>query len=332
MKKIIVSLVAVVAATLSYAQSSMLATLSHEGEISTFYGQGALKAAHAAATHGDIITLSSGSFNAVNITKAVTIRGAGMAVDSTAQTEPTVITGDFIISIPDDVTERLTLEGIYNNFTVSVGGNLKNATFLKNRFNKIDYYDGGTATNLTMIHCRVSNVIDPYNNWTVSCVNCIINGMNASSNNNFEFLNCVVRNDYFDQSSIGTSSFKNCVLVLTQESYNYILSTSAVAYNCIGIGMSTLFNNIPNNTNIMKSYADVFKTYTGTYSDSQNFDLTETAKTTFIGIDGTEVGIYGGNMPFSPTPTNPQITKCNVAAKSTADGKLSVDITVNGAK
>ena len=49
------------------------------------------------------------------------------------------------------------------------------------------------------------------------------------------------------------------------------------------------------------------------------------------GTDGTEVGIYGGSLPYDPTPTNPQITKFNVAAKSTADGKLSVDIEVNSA-
>lgn len=110
------------------------------------------------------------------------------------------------------------------------------------------------------------------------------------------------------------------------------LSSSAVAYNCIGIGYNIIFKNIPNTTNKIKNFADVFKTYRGTYNDDENFELTENAKTNFKGIDGTEIGIYGGNMPYSTTPTNPQITKCNVAAKSTADGKLSVDITVNGAE
>ena len=94
-----------------------------------------------------------------------------------------------------------------------------------------------------------------------------------------------------------------------------------------------MFNYMPNKSNAMKSYTDVFKTLTvSSYNDSENFELTDEAKTTLLGIDGTQVGIYGGNMPFDSTPTNPQITKCNVAAKSTADGKLSVDITVNGAE
>lgn len=50
------------------------------------------------------------------------------------------------------------------------------------------------------------------------------------------------------------------------------------------------------------------------------------------GTDGTEVGIYGGSLPYDPTPTNPQITKFNVASKTTADGKLSVDIEVKSAE
>ena len=91
MKKFYCSLVALMAATLSYAQSSLLATLSHEGTISTFYGAGALRAAHAAAADGDIITLSSGSFVSTDITKGITLRGAGMEVNSEVHGEPTII-------------------------------------------------------------------------------------------------------------------------------------------------------------------------------------------------------------------------------------------------
>ena len=85
----------------------------------------------------------------------------------------------------------------------------------------------------------------------------------------------------------------------------------------------------------MTEYATLFKTYPGgplALLDSETFELTDAAKTQYLGTDGTEVGIYGGNLPFDPTPSNPQITKCNVAAKSTADGKLSVDIEVNAAE
>ena len=95
-----------------------------------------------------------------------------------------------------------------------------------------------------------------------------------------------------------------------------------------------MFTNIPNTTNMILTGAlsTAFKTYTGTYNDNETFELTDAAKAQYKGSDGTEVGIYGGSLPFDPTPTNPQITKCNVASKSTADGKLSVDIEVSAAE
>ena len=95
-----------------------------------------------------------------------------------------------------------------------------------------------------------------------------------------------------------------------------------------------MFANIPNTTNMILTGAlnTAFKTYTGTYNDNETFELTDAAKTQYLGSDRTEVGIYGGSLPFDPTPTNPQITKCNVASKSTADGKLSVDIEVSAAE
>ena len=329
MKKVFSMLVALTAATMSFAQSSMLATLSHEGEISTFYGATALRDAHNAATHGDIITLSSGSFVSVDITKAITLRGAGCEINTELQIEPTVITGNFTIKIPDDVTQRLTIEGIYHNHNLFYQNNLKNATFIKNRF-KYFAYSNGTLKNATFIHCRIADGLYLNSNSTASCVNCVIwhpDSYNSSSN--FEFQNCVIRG--VGLSNINSSSFKNCVLIATNS--NDYVHSSCIAYNCIGIGSNVIFNSMPNQTNRIKGYSEVFKTLNGaTYNDSENFELTDEAQTTLLGIDGTQVGIYGGSMPFDSTPTNPQITKCNVAAKSTADGKLSVDITVNGAE
>lgn len=328
MKKMFLLLVvALTAVTNVFAQSSMLATLSHEGQISTFYGTTALRDAYNAAVHGDIITLSSGSFLSIDIQKAVTIRGAGMGIDATAKVEPTIITGNFNLNIPEDVTERLTIEGIYSNHSIYYGGNLKNATFIKSRFKEIDWSSGGRLTNATFVHCRIADEISLSENSSASFINSALWDLYSTTNTSAECLNCVI---YADFPCVYNSSLRNCVL-LTKSSN--MLSSSSIAYNCVGIGYSGLFNYTPNQTNAMKSYAEVFKTLTSTtYSDSENFELTDDAKASFLGIDGTQVGIYGGNMPYSSTPTNPQITKCNVAAKSTADGKLSVDITVGGAE
>ena len=76
------------------------------------------------------------------------------------------------------------------------------------------------------------------------------------------------------------------------------------------------------------SYQEVFENFTGTFSLEESFILKDEIATGFLGGDGTQVGIYGGFLPYSPRPTYMVIKRCNVANKSTIDGKLSVEIEV----
>lgn len=331
------SLVALACATVSFAQSSMLATLNHQGSISTYYGATALGEAYKAAAHGDVITLSSGTFVATNISKAITVRGAGMGIDTTQVVEPTVISGDFTIDIADSVSNKLTLEGIYSNHTITYK-NLRNASFLKSRLKKITDYSSTTSIlkDANIIHCRIADELRLANNSSALCINSVIEDPHSYSSTtaNFEFVNCVIVVDYYNLCDVKSSSFKNCLLKTRLA--NGFVDGSCTAYNCVGVNSSSIFKYITNSTNrCVSSYADVFKTYAGSTLDkldNERFELTDVAKTTYLGMDGTQVGIYGGNLPFDATPSNPQITKCNVAAKSTADGKLSVDIQVKAAE
>ena len=330
MKRVFSMLVAIVAATMSFAQSSMLATLSHNGEITTYYGATALRDAYNASQHGDIITLSSGSFAAVNIEKALTIRGAGMQVDTITKTYPTIIAGNFDINIPDSVEQRLTMEGLYNNSTVTVYGTLMNASFLKDRFFRITYINPSITRmkNLTFIHCMISTQVQIPSESSASFISSYVANPygNSSSSSVFEFSNCFVLNF----NNVYNSTFTNCILYGSNSSF--YLSSSNSAFYCLGkSSTNNMFDFMTNttNTNFTGEFNALFKTYTGAYSDTETFELTDAAKAQYLGGDGKEVGMYGGSLPFDPVPTNPQITKCNVASKSTADGKLSVDIEVS---
>lgn len=328
MKKIILSLVAaIVATTATYAQSSLLATLSHGGTITTYYGATALSAAHEAAVDGDIITLSSGSFNTVTITKGITIRGAGMAIDPTTQSEPTILKGDFSITMAQEAASRLTIEGVYCNGEATINANLKGSTFLKSRFKKLSS-GNYKVENLTMIHCKVTNGMSfNTNNATFSCLNCIIwEPMNSPG----EFINCVIRKQTLSYY-LSPCTFKNCIFVGCM---NSTFDNNNTIYNCVGLNKEgyNLFDGITNSTNLVLSdYSAIFKTCTdGTYSDNETFELTTNAASTYLGTDGRQIGIYGGTMPFDPRPSNPQITNCVVAPKSDANGKLSINVTVQG--
>ena len=323
-----------------FAQSSLIATLSHEGEITAFYGSNALQDAHRAAVHGDAITLSSGSFAATDITKAVTLRGAGMQLDTVNNVLPTTIIGDFAIQIADTVTKKLTVEGIYHNHQITVKGQLKGARFIKNRFKEFEVYSGSTSSgkivNSSFLHCKITESFSIYQRCDVLLNNCYVCGLSSNyTTSSVQFLNSVVqiKNGYI--SSNNNIVLYNCIFIgINSGSNSDYLSSSCVAYNCVAMNCreNKFFKNIPNTTNQMSTFQAVFKDFTGTYYDNTTFELTDEAKGKFLGTDGTQVGIFGGNFPFDPTTSNPHITKCNVAAKSTADGKLSVDIEVNGAE
>lgn len=335
MKRFLLTILCSLFMFVSYAQSSQIAVLSHNGTASVFYGATALRDAYSAAANGDAITLSSGSFMSVDIAKAITLRGAGMELDTVQNIEPTIITGDFYIAIPDTVSQRLVIEGVHSNDEITYKGLLNNPVFIKCRFKDFETPAGAgndCLYNANFIHCKIVGSLytvaagDYYTASSASFINCVVADARGW---NFYFENCVLKYNDYEFNFSKNNYYKNSIIEGGFKSR--ILPSEAFSYNCVGINDVNLFENITNSTNTMSTAAEVFKTYDGgdiQQLDSENFELTDAAKAKFLGTDGKEVGIYGGTFPFSSTPTNPQITKCNVASKSTIDGKLSVDIEV----
>lgn len=326
--------VAAVFTNSTFAQSSVLATLSHDGTVTPYYGVSALKEAYDAAVDGDVVTLSSGLFTAVDLTKSVSIHGAGMALDTVNVIEPTVIAGDFKINRSSSETASITIEGIYHNGIITYDS-CHNTMFIKCRltdFFSNKSYATSRLKEVYFVHCRIGSFLDLAQNSSASLINCVAENCSGQNykTSNFEFRNCVLR---VNPSTINSSILRNCIIISTNQYATFSKSNSF--YNNIGISSQTIFPDLPNQTNKrLTEYTSVFKTYTGesiSTMDNETFELTDAAKTTYLG-DGTEVGIHGGSFPFDPAPTIPQITKCKVASKSTADGKLSVDIEVGVAE
>ena len=142
MKKVFLSLATMIVATVTYAQSSLVATLNHGDVITMYYGSYALRDAHNAAVSGDVINLSGGGFQAVDITKAVTIRGTGIDVSY-----PTVIMNAFTINISTNDENRLSIEGTRCNGNITMAGTFNNPYFQKCQFNTFYYYNNSTMIN-----------------------------------------------------------------------------------------------------------------------------------------------------------------------------------------
>lgn len=299
----------------SLAQSSLVATLVHDGNISTYYSANALKDAYNAAVDGDIITLSAGTFNATDITKRITIRGAGSELDK----NPTILSGQFEIKNGEgDLEQQLLMEGIRaENFRCT--DNLTNATFMKCEFatgySRIGGTYSKTLTNINFIHCIISVVYDDGKNSTLTFNNCIINSLYAhgSYDTVIEITNCVI-NKFTDLIHVTcTNSF-----IKPDNATNFSYNYGSRLINCV-----VPFNGtIPcENVNCKTVPYDIEPFENG-------YHLKAEYASEWLGNDGKEIGIYGGSLPYDPTTTNPQISKFNVSSKTTADGKLSVDIEV----
>lgn len=319
----------------AFAQQQM-ATLNHNDTITVFYGHHALKDAHNAAVAGDIVTLSPGTFEKCDITKPITLRGSGATIDTIAGTYPTIITGTFKLEIPEHTEYYLVMEGVFVSEHVNMR-NLYNAKFNRCHINEI--YFGGTnsssgtiSEDIEFVQCMIGSI------FGFDCI---------SSTSSFTFVNCAL---YWRGGNKVSSTFINSLLimgeycskstaynsVITRTSTNHYFTKTANAFNSIFIRngySSIILDNTTNNTNVTyNNLNEVFETWHSCTSSNFSFDeryiLKEEIATSFLGSDGTEVGIHGGIFPFDTRPSYMVVKKCNVANKSTIDGKLSVDIEV----
>lgn len=318
MKKLVLLMTALLACAISLsAQTSQVATLSHDGQITTYYSANALKDAYAAAVEGDIITLSSGQFYGCDMNKKdnITVRGAGMMPDN----DPTIIVND--IRLGNSRINDWTFEGIL--FTGDVYfDNGTNVRFVKCYFAK--YFVEANTINTTILHCIAINY-DSRNSTNTSrtIIDSYLNAQKASIYNT-SLTNCVV---YINNvGNVSKSVLKNCII--TDDSTNnktYLPSSTTASYTYyVGKSQEDVFTYSPSTTNVSKSDISV----DDIFENLNTYELKENYAQSWLGDDETQVGMHGGFIPFDPTPTNPQITKFNVAKKTTADGLLSVDIEV----
>lgn len=328
MKKMILSLVALTMAATSLAQNTLVAVLSHETNVQMFYGSSALKNAVEVAVSGDVITLSAGTFEKCDITKGITIRGVGAEGKNV-----TTISGRssdvFKVNIPQEDSNPFSIEGIQTSAqcNINVSGTM---FFSKNVIYSI-VFSSTSSANVKMVNCNVSTLtLSGSSNLKLS--NCRVGTLTNASNttSKADVFNCYLNT----VNSAYRCSFVNCLIYYISYYSGGLLPADVSAMNCLFINNKSGGTRIDcNNAEV----AQVFASYENklvdaryyTYADVPTTDqLSEEAKTTYLGTDGKEIGLYGGQYPYSLTPTYPRITTLNVAKQASADNKLSVEIEV----
>lgn len=307
----------------TYAQTTQIATLFHDGTVTNFRSSTALSQALEAAAEGDVITLSSGMFQACKINKNVTLRGAGMGYAQLGGTSaPTLISGDFTINCPESETQALYLEGLMVNDRLTIKKADK-MTALKCEFRAI-YYSVEKWDDLKFIHCIINDFpINVADECTLNIVNSVVKNFNLElkSGQIVQFENSVV----YCKNYIEYTNLMNSV-VFFQEDHTpadngNVVRSSSSSNHSIFVGIRTFSGSGSGNKFVgLEKAGEVF-------ASDGFYELAGEYKE-FKGTDGNEVGIHGGSLPFSPVTTNLKISKFKVAECTTSDGKLPVEINI----
>lgn len=302
---------------LTFAQVQV-ATLQHGDSVRVFYYADAFVNAYNAAVPGDVISLSAGSFTTCDISKDnLTIRGAGM--------DQTFFASSFDLeSYNNSTMNSITMEGIY------CGSGVRQYRSLEVHFTNMYFSNYFINTSYTLTGQFVNCLFNGYSshtNCTPTLINCLVND---PSNSASSYINCVVRTASF--YPLTNSSFINSILVFSGTTIsNASLRETALAQNCIGVIETATSGNIFSrciNQNSTMVGTDVFSNFSLGYMNPDRYILTDSAQAAYHGTDGTQVGLFGGFVPYTASLSYPVISHMNVAPRTTADGRLSVDIEV----
>lgn len=306
MKKVLLISFAIYFGVFAFAQdfgTTQFATLSrNDSIIGVYYGGNALEEAFDAAADSDIVTLSAGHFSApYDINKAIAIRGAGYDTATNIETIPTYIESDYFY-----ISSNILMEGVHCQGWYGVYINASNIRFNKCRFDHIqgneDWWYGRTFSQCNFTNCLISEWNSQYTSQTIF-TNCVI--LNSTNNNHDLYYNCIIG------ISPELTNYKSIHNSITFSSDSSSSGTAIDVFNTVGIRTQDTAefyqNRAGHNNQTFHSFSSIFKTFNGTYTEGETFELQDNISNTLLGSDSTQIGIYGGALPFNSRVTDPRI-------------------------
>lgn len=313
------------------------ALLTHNGTTQVFSGVNALIEANDVAVDGDVITLSTGAFKSICLTKNLTIRGAGMNQDGngTSLTKNSDLRDElgsqFAMIINPSNTGKVIIQdlellapeviyGANSPTSVKVIGSSDVDIEKCNLIPRVEAYSG----TLNIINCMIEQEVSIPDSYVESdkmpnmfgCIVLFGDVMNCNMTNCTIVNGCISGSGRVENClSVGknqgaTASMKNCVIV----------STHTEEDNYYERALKASEENSP--TTKYLTSRDVFQQGDNTYR------LLESNAAEWLGSDGTQVGAHGGQFPFNTLPSSPRIVKLDVANRTTTEGFLDVTISI----
>lgn len=317
--------------------------LQHNGASTLFQKSSGFTDAYNAAVHGDTIYLPGGFFDGLTINKKIAIIGAGHHPDSTSATYATQINGSLTLG-PD--ADSGHIEGLHITGHINIATAGIKTDRVRIRRNMVDgnvSLDGDRAT--PSMHVEISgNVIrssvDLSNTLNVMLCNNVFQGRvhyvfqgsitnNVFANNPYlppvGYYNNVYDCDY--------TKIENNIFIHPNGPIGFsYCDNSIINNNLFAMLLSNVYytNNLPTGNYTGIATASVFVNWTsGSFLYTDNYHLQ--SPVTYLGIDGTQVGIYGGLRPWKEgsLPMIPHIQSKIISANTDAEGKIQVQVKVS---
>lgn len=321
MKRFFTMIVAVCAFFAASAQRPLV-TLSHEGNLSFFSTLSAFEDAMEAAVDGDIVYLSEGQFttmaDTVTINKRLSIQGCGYKsrVMCHLKMDMRNVTGDELeLPLFDGVRLR-TLEFEADSLSRN---KTHNAEIRKCHIENI-YSAGFAAKNFIIDRCLINYFsASGSEKSNVTILNSKIKWASCTSSDAYSsfshviIINCnIVNVGYLPKVTISSILGR-----ASDPSTYYKIDESAAMYNTLYYGADCRIEEVMMDQ--CYNGAPEFDDYLNCISNL----------TPYKGQDGTVVGVYGGEFPFTENPSVPTVDSANSSVEYDAESnKLNVTITV----
>ena len=317
MKKILLSIVALCCTVVAGAQETdQISAVLQVGDQTpqVFYGAGALKNALAAAPNsGGVITLTSGLFNAVDITKDVKIFGSGFETDVDNDIVVTNINGNFNVNLPAEIPapHGISLEGVYVNGDITVKSAVDGFSLTKSSVSNLTFQAAATRCEVTQSYIRYAinggHDLFVQNSYVVGHAISVFNDESQIKLNH-----CIITDGYYFDKDYCRFTCVNCIVNIgwrnAVQTYKYCLIPNWSNLNGF-IGSTNNWFNI--------GVANIFEDAENTdYTAARTFILKD-PENKYIGSDGTQVGVHGGDFPWNKIPSTPVVKNLKATVSGT---------------
>ena len=297
MKKYLLMAVCIIMMSMTASAISInKALLDHNGTVTLYDG---LQEAINASADGDIIYLTLGTFKApITVSKKITIRGTG---------ETSIIDGDVSISIPGSA--KLTspvLEALAVSGTVNIGAQVDDMIIRKCKianFTIAAQVEGAVldrcwiTSDLTLSsYIKGMTVVNSWINWL---------GANSGATSNTTFVNCFI-------SKLNYSDFSATIInsIIYGGGFSSGISYHGTDYASVTINSTVLINTLINTNYITIGSSSVAQNCYKVKNPST--DSASLQSNSYFGTDGTIVGRYGGDTPYTLKPSVPKVTSSSL--------------------